>query len=503
MPKILTTGQIRLADEFTIVHEPIPSIDLMERASSGLYTWVRENIPGKRKIFIFCGPGNNGGDGLALARLLLQDDYQLKIFLLKLTSSMSMDAAINLGRLSSLNSEIVSIEKEQDFPAIPAGTLLVDALFGSGLTRPLAGLAAGLVKYLNESGEEILAVDIPSGLFGEDNSNNIRERIIRAKNTLTFQFPKLAFFFAENYQFTGDWHVLDIGLHHGFIDKLETPWYYMTGREIKPIVKPRKKFDHKGTYGHAFLLSGSKGKTGAAILASKACLKTGCGLVTVHIPKLGYEIFQAALPEAMCSLDPNNDILTVIPELAAYNAVGIGPGIGTDSKTCLVLRDLLQRVELPMVIDADGLNILAANKQLLNLLSENTILTPHPGEADRLWGKSGNAHDRFFRQIQFSADYKVIVVLKGAFTSISMPDGRVYFNTSGNQGMATAGSGDVLTGIILSLLAQGYTPENAAKLGVFLHGLAGDLALGNESYESLTAGNIIDHIGFAFKELKD
>lgn len=491
-----------MADEFTILHEPVSSIELMERASLRLFDWVRENRSADREFYIFCGQGNNGGDGLALARMLLKDKYRVKVFILKLSSSMSKDALINLERLRKVDSSaIFPIETENDFPPIPSGIILVDALFGSGLTRPLDGIAASLVKHINESREEILSVDMPSGLFGEDNRNNLPDNIIKATNTLTFQFPKLAFFFAENYQFTGDWQVLDIGLHRDYIEKTETPWNYLAGNELKEMVKTRKKFDHKGTYGHALLFSGSFGKTGAAVLAAKACLKAGCGLVTVHMPGSGYEVFQAALPEAMCSMDSDDRILTIIPELSFCDAIGIGPGIGTAPETCILIKELLSVISVPLVIDADAINIIAANKNLIDSLPENAILTPHPGEADRLLGKSASGYERFLKQIEFAIKYKVVVVLKGAFTSVALPDGRVFFNTTGNPGMATAGSGDVLTGIILSLLAQGYSPEHASIIGVYVHGKAGDLALKTESYESLIAGNIIDHLGKAFKEL--
>lgn len=502
MPKILTTSQIRLTDEYTILNEPISSVDLMERASGKLFEWVQSRIPKNREIFVFSGPGNNGGDGLALARMLRIAGCKVEVFILKTGKTLSKDAEVNLNRYENLGKTLIRwIEDSQHFPDIPKGTLIIDALFGSGLKRPLEGLAGELVKHLNASAEEILAVDIPSGLYGEDNRENIAESIIRAKTTLTFEFPKLAFFFAENHPYVGTWHVLPIGLHSEIIRKLETKWFYATRQEIAALLKSRDKFDHKGKFGHALLMAGSSGKTGAAVLSARACLKTGCGLLTVHIPASGYEIFQSALPEAMCSIDPEHDILSVLPDLTPFNALGIGPGIGTKSGTSTVIRSLLN-TNLPLVIDADGLNILAENKPWLNDLSENTILTPHPGEFDRLAGKSGSGFERFLKQIDFAMKYKVIVVLKGAFTSIVSPDGIAWFNTTGNPGMATAGSGDVLTGIILSLLAQGYKPFNAALVGVYLHGLAGDLALSDQSFESLIAGDIIERIGFAFNDLQ-
>jgi ADP-dependent NAD(P)H-hydrate dehydratase / NAD(P)H-hydrate epimerase len=502
MPKILTTSQIRLADEYTILNEPINSLDLMERASGKLFEWVQNNFPVSREIYVFSGPGNNGGDGLALARMLRIAGFKVHVFILKISKILSKDAEINLERYEKLGNNLIQwIEDLRQFPVISKGALIIDALFGSGLKRPLEGLAAELVKHLNDSKEEILAIDIPSGLFGEDNRENNTVAIIRAKTTLTFECPKLAFFFAENHPFVGSWHVLPIGLQKEFIQRQESNRFYATRKEIQGLLKNRQKFDHKGRFGHALLLAGSRGKTGAAVLSARACLKTGCGLLTVHLPASGYEIFQSALPEAMCSIDSKDDVISNLPDLGPYNALGIGPGIGTRSATSTLVRSLL-KTTLPLVIDADAVNILAENQPWLNDLSENIILTPHPGEFDRLAGKSGSGFERFLKQIDFAIRYKAIVVLKGAFTSVVSPDGIAWFNTTGNPGMATAGSGDVLTGIILSLLAQGYTPLQAARVGVFLHGLAGDLALVDQSFESLIAGNIIDHIGIAFNNLQ-
>jgi ADP-dependent NAD(P)H-hydrate dehydratase / NAD(P)H-hydrate epimerase len=502
MTRILSTNQIRMADEYTIQHEPISSLDLMERASKKLLEWILRFIPVDRLVYVFAGPGNNGGDGLALARLLFEKNYRVEVYLLKMNDSISKDAEVNLLRLANMKKAKISrIQNKENFPFIHENALIIDALFGSGLKKPLDGIAKELVMHLNKSGIEILSVDIPSGLFGEDNRGNPTEGIIRAKNTLTFQFPKLAFLFSENNFFTGNWHVLDIGLHPEFIKRVDTKWHYTLKGDVKGLIKERRKFDHKGSYGHALLLSGSKGKTGAAVLSAKACLKAGCGLVTVHIPGSSYDIFQSALPEAMCSIDPDENIITSLPDLKAFNAVGIGPGIGTKKPTAGLLKSLLQEVKIPMVIDADGLNILSENRDLLKFLPENTVLTPHPGEFDRLAGKSEGGYERFLKLAEFSKQQKAIVVLKGAYTSIASPDGMISFNSTGNQGMATAGTGDVLTGMILSFLAQGYSPLQAAVAGVYIHGRAGDLALNVQSYESLIAGDIIECIGSAFKEL--
>lgn len=499
--KILKSSQIRDVDAYTIEHEPIESIDLMERAAMTITNWISANISNHRSIKIFAGPGNNGGDALAIARQL--KDYKVEVFLLKISNKLSVDCQINLDRLKDSGIQINTIENKADFPEIGANDVIVEGLFGSGLTRKLEGLPKQLVVHLNNSGAEIISIDIPSGLFGEDNEGNDVEAIIKASYTLTFQLPKLSFLLPENELYVGKWEVLPIGLDEDFIDKQESDFYYVTDDWIKKNLKSRAKFSHKGTYGHVLLIAGSYGKMGAAILGAKAALRTGSGLVTVHVPKIGYEIMQTALPEAMLSIDWSDIIFTNIPDSENYTAIGVGPGIGTKQNTQKALAGLLQHTEKSMVIDADGLNILAMNKDLLKHVPENSILTPHPKEFERLIGKATSGLERVEEQTKFSIEYKVFVVLKGAHTSITCPDGKSYFNSTGNPGMATAGSGDVLTGMILSLLGQGYNPKMAAIIGVYLHGLSGDLASELNGEEALIASDIIENIGMAFSYLKE
>jgi NAD(P)H-hydrate epimerase len=338
--------------------------------------------------------------------------------------------------------------------------------------------------------------------MGENNTGNIPENIIQADFTLTFQFPKISFFFAENEKYVGDWEVLPIRLHPEGIEQTLTNFFLTEGEDVQQIIQKRSRFGHKGTYGHALLIAGSYGKMGAAVLASKACLRSGAGLLTTHVPHLGYSIIQTAVPEAMASIDQHDSFFTEFPGLEQFTAVGVGPGINQKTNTKRALNELLEKSKVPLVIDADALNILAENKTWLEKLPENSILTPHPGEFKRLAGESETSYERLQKQISFSEKYKVIVVLKGAFTTVSTPGGKVYFNSSGNPGMATAGSGDVLTGIILGLLAQGISPENAAIAGVYLHGLAGDLAAQQNSEFALVAGDIIDYLRKAFITLK-
>ena len=502
--KIFTCEQIREIDKFTIAKEPVASIDLMERASVRLYERIVREYDRSRRFMVFIGAGNNGGDGLALARLLITSGYKPEVFYIHFTDKVSDDWKVNYKRLDNIDKSIITIiNSHDDFPVISQGDIILDAIFGSGLTRPPDGLPGEIIRFINKSEGTVISVDIPSGLFGENNNENIYENIINADLTLTFQFPRLSFMFADNYSYTGLWDVLPIGLHPVAIRDTDTPFHFLEEEDIAPLIKKRKKFDHKGLYGHALLVAGSHDKAGAAVLAARSALRTGTGLLTCHVPYSSCQVIQTASPEAMTRPDRNEIIITRIDDPDKFSAVGVGPGIGINDETSEALRLLLESCHKPMVIDADALNILSQHKEWFSLLKPDTILTPHPGEFERIAGKTTGGYDRLMKQITFSAKYQCIVVLKGAHTSISLPDGRIYFNSTGNPGMATAGSGDVLTGIILSLLAQGYSPENAAKTGVFIHGLAGDIAAENLTFEAIIASDIIENLGNAFRVLKE
>nr|MBD3622218.1 NAD(P)H-hydrate dehydratase [Sunxiuqinia sp.] len=372
----------------------------------------------------------------------------------------------------------------------------------SGLSRKLDGLPLQITEKVNHSNAMVVAIDIPSGLFGEDNSENDLTAVIRADYTLTFQFPKLSFFFPEHGELVGKWGVLPIGLHPDVIAKTETPFCFLNEEEIAKKIPVRKKFSHKGTYGHALLIAGSYGKVGAALLASKACFRSGVGLLTAHIPHSAYQIIQTAIPEAMCSIDASDLMFTEFPDLTQFSAVGAGPGLGVKPNSRKALLRLLEASPSKLVLDADALNILSLHPEWLELLPEKSILTPHPKEFERLVGKTDDSYTGLQVQSAFSKKYQVIVVLKGAHSRITSPDGQVFFNTTGNPGMATAGSGDALTGIILGLLAQGFEPLEAALVGVFVHGLAGDLAATQFDELSLVASDLIENLGKAFLQLR-
>ena len=500
--KILNLEQIREADRYTIINEPIDSIDLMERASESLFNRIKINLSISKSIKIFCGTGNNGGDGLALSRMLLKAGYNVQVFLVKLSDTFSADCLANYNRLKQINgNQVVEINSESDFPSITENELVVDAIFGTGLSRRVVGMAAQLIKYINESEAIVISIDIPSGLMVDQTIDFQKDAVIHADYTFTFQFPKIAFLFPENEVIVGQWEVLPIGLHPEFIDNLYVRDNFLTSIDVRQLIKKRAKFSHKGSYGHALLIAGSEGKSGAAILAARSCLRSGVGLLHVHLPGSASISIQTAIPEAMLSLDQSSTHFTRIPDLSNFDAIGIGPGIGKEDDTARALKLLIQEVKFPMIFDADALNILSENKTWLAFLPAGSILTPHPKEFERLVGKWSNSFEKLRLQKELSAKYKLIVVVKGAYTLITDPMGNSWFNSTGNPGMATGGSGDVLTGIILGLLAQGYQSIEAAILGVYLHGLAGDIAADEWGFESLIASDITKNIGKAFKKL--
>lgn len=501
--KILTCDQIREVDQYTIQHEPISSVDLMERASHACFVWFNQHFDTSRKIKVFVGPGNNGGDGLAISRMLASEGYNVSVYMLFAIEKLSPDALANYNRLVLSDNVDISIIDSSRFPVISEDEVVIDAMFGSGLSRRLEGMVARLVHHINQAMATVVAIDIPSGLFGEENTINETDAIVQANYTLTFQMPKLSFFFAENDIYIGNHVVLDIHLLPSAIEKQKSNYAFTTLLEMRRMLKTRPRFSHKGSYGHALLMAGSYGKMGAGVFSSKACLRSGVGLLTFHVPKVGYDIVQTSVPEAMLSVDEDEWQITQCPDTDKYSAIGIGPGIGTANETADALFKVIKAVRIPMVLDADALNILSQYPDWMKRLSPNTILTPHPREFDRMAGVSSSGYERHLKQIEFSRIYQVIVVLKGAYTSITSPDGRCWFNSTGNPGMATAGSGDVLTGIILSLLAQGYEPIDAARLGVYVHGLAGDVAVLESSEEALIASDIINHLGLAFKKIKN
>ncbi|MBK9291182.1 MAG: NAD(P)H-hydrate dehydratase [Bacteroidetes bacterium] len=500
--KILNIAQIRQADAYTIAHEPISSVDLMERAAGNLYNALKPRLGREKQILIFCGTGNNGGDGLVLARKMLEDGFHAETFVLRMGNNESNDFTINLERLLALGGKVQEISNKAQFPTISSHSIVVDALFGSGLSRPLDGTAAELVLHINESEAIVISVDMPSGLFADKPMPKGLQAVVQADYTFTFELPRLAFLMPENEFFVGNWQVIPICLHPDYLAQADTHYYYLEAGGLAGLLKGRRRHAHKGDFGHALLIAGSRDKGGAALLAAGACLRSGTGLLHVHLPQAIAPALLAKLPEAMISPE-DADCFTRLPELSPYHAIGVGPGLGTAPETANALKLLIQQSRVPLILDADALNLLAEHPTWLAFLPKGSILTPHPGEFRRLTGSWTDSFERLEMQRAMSLKHGLIIVLKGAYTCVSMPDGRCFFNSSGNPGMATAGSGDVLTGVITGLVSRGYSPHEAALLGVYLHGLAGDLAAETLGFESLIASDITAHLGKAFAKLQE
>lgn len=499
--KFFSTNQIPEIDQYCIEHKPIASIDLMEQASQCLYIEVLRRVSSDQSILIFAGPGNNGGDALALARMLLQSTLQVRVILLH-SGKLSNDCETNRRRLIDKFPAALSEQTETfEAPIINKNSIIIDGLFGSGLSRPLTGIYSDAVKWINQSNCKVIAIDIPSGLQDEQNPD-LSFPIVKANLTLSLQFPKLAFLFPENVGYVGEWKVIDIGILSEAIQSTPSKYYFLETADITPIVKERSKFSHKGTFGHALIVAGSKGMAGASALASKAALRSGAGLVTVRGPECNRTIVQTVVPEVIFQSDIHHFLCSKVPNSEKFNAIALGPGIGTKRETVGMLKEFLSSYEKPCILDADALNCIALQKELVHLIPKNSILTPHPKEFERLFGECKSSLERVQKTCEMAQNHELIIILKGAHTVIATSDGKLYFNSTGNAGMATAGSGDVLTGILVGLLAQGYSPDETAKLGVFLHGRAGDLALNNQTTESLIASDIILHIAEAFRTLK-
>ena len=506
--KILSAAQTRQLDLATLEEQRLLSVELLERAATAFVRWFAGCYsPAEAgEILVLCGPGNNGGDGLAAARLLRQAGYEVRLALLPAAKS-TADWQHNRQRLPKAV-PLVEVAARR-LPAIAPGTLVIDALFGIGCNRPLIGLAAALVQHLNAAQARVVAIDLPSGLFA-DAPQPADSPVVRAAHTVSFGLPKLAFLLPQNAPYVGEWRVEDIGLSEAFIGAAATPWCYTDAAAVAGTLPPRPKFSHKGTFGHALLLAGSRGKMGAAVLAAGACLRGGVGLLTARIPGGGYDILQISQPEAMCLPDAHADSISQLPDLKPYQAVGIGPGLGLEAGPLAVLRQLLKAAGKPragtdqplaLVIDADALNLLGSHRALLKQLPENTVLTPHPKEFERLTEPARDDYHRLELLRDFATTHRCLVVLKGAYTCLATPTGELHFNSTGNAGMASGGSGDVLTGLLLALRSHAHIPAfEAVRLGVFAHGRAGDLAVQETGQAGLVAGDIVRHIGPALKE---
>ncbi len=499
--KIFSAQQMKMADAATIQSEQISSLELMERAATNVFNLLHNKLQGSpTPIHVFCGVGNNGGDGLVISRLLLEHGYTVKTYVVNFSDNRSEEFLDNYDRLKAISKEWpAQLKGVEDFPEISKNDIIIDAIFGVGLNRPLVPWVVFLIKHLNFSNCFIVSIDIPSGLYANKPPDD-SEGVIIASVTITFQYPKLVFFLPETGIYSRDLEVIDIGLDPVFLSQTPGIAELINKNEAISLYRPKLKFSHKGTNGHCVLIGGSYGKMGSVVLATRAALKTGAGLVTSYIPQCGYDIMQISVPEVMVKTDVGKNELTKIILDFEPTSIGIGIGIGTSDNTCKTFGKFLKKNTSNLIIDADGLNILTKNPEFLKKLPENTILTPHPKELEGLIGKWKDDFDKLDKVKAFSIQYNCIVVIKGANSHIIYKES-MFVNNSGNPGMATAGSGDVLTGMITGLMSQGYEPLWAAVFGVYLHGSSADIAVQKTSYEGLVASDIVSHIGDSFLDL--
>ena len=502
--KIFNVSQIKQWEAYTLASEGSSSLGLMDRAGDVFVrTFLANSQPRtNQSVHIFCGQGNNGGDGVVIARLL--SDLQVKnitVYLIKCPEKPTSEFRENFLKLPThLAENYIVIDDSSKIPVLSKDDILIDAIFGVGFRGPAQGLIAEIIDKINKSAAEIWSVDIPSGMSADIATN---WESVKAHHTITFELPKLSFFFKENLSRIGKLEIVSLGLSERFYQATSSEFHFTTNHDAKLLLKGRNAESSKSDFGHAMIIAGSYGKVGAAVLSTRACLRAGSGLVTAYVPSCAYDILQISAPEAMVLTDSDEKKVTEKPKLDRFDAIGIGPGIGTSSETSEVLKAILsEHKNLPIVLDADALNLLSRDKELLQKLPPNCILTPHEGEFERLFGKCVDSFQRINLQRQKAQEYKVVIILKGAKTSIAFPDGSIHFNTSGNPGMATGGSGDVLTGILTGLLAQKYEVTISAILGTYLHGLAGDFSKEVNGEEALIAGDLVSNLGRAFQSLR-
>ncbi len=503
--KIFNTENIRKIDRVTIEEEGVSSQELIRRVAEGVVSEIVGRWSPSTPVVIFAGSGNNGADALVVGRLLLEAGFYPRILLFNFKgNSLSRDCRQAKHELLSTGYQgLVEIIDRADIPPITPDHLVIDGLFGSGLRDPLEGGFKMLARVISESGASVISIDVPSGMFGDWNARVIGRDVVHATLTLAVQFPRLAFFLSDNADLVGRWKVLDIGLSNRAIMETHTKYFYVERDEVREVLRKRKPFSSKADYGHALLFAGCYGMTGAAVLAARGALRSGVGKLTVHSARAAYPVLQSQVPEALFSPDRQEYVISDMSSRFKCTAIGVGPGIGTNDATRGAFETLIKSYKRPMVIDADALNALAQNQALLDHIAPGSILTPHAGEFDRIFGDQTSAEARLLKAIEVSHRYKIMIVLKGHYTTTVRPDGKVFFNSSGTPAMATAGSGDVLTGIITSLLAQGYKPEAASVAGVYIHGRAGEIAAETEGDYGTTALDIAQAVGKAIKSIME
>lgn len=503
--KIFNTENIRKIDRITIEEEGVSSQELIRRVAEGVAGEIIGRWSPSTPVVIFAGSGNNGADALVVGRLLLEAGFYPRILLFNFKgNSLSRDCDMAKRELLATGyNGLMEIIDRAELPSLTPDHLVIDGLFGSGLRDPLEGGFMMLARNISESGATVISIDVPSGMFGEWNARVIGRNVVHATLTMAIQFPRLSFFLGDNAELVGKWKVIDIGLSNRAIMETPTKYFYVERDEVRAVLKPRKPFSSKSDYGHALLFAGCYGMAGAAVMAARGALRSGVGKLTVHSAHAAFPVIQSQVPEALFSADRHENVISDMSARFNCSAIGVGPGIGTNDATRGAFETLVKSYKRPLVIDADALNAIAKNQTILDHIAPGSILTPHAGEFDRIFGTQTSDEGRLLKAVEVSHRYKLLIVLKGRYTAIVRPDGKVFFNSSGTPAMATAGSGDVLTGIITSLLAQGYKPETASVAGVYIHGLAGEMAAETQGEYGTTAMDIASCVGRAVKAIME
>ena len=501
--KIFNNETIRAIDKATIENENVTALNLVERASEAIACEIISRWRPNKPISIFAGFGNNGADALAVARLLIEEGYKPEIYLFNIGGDMlSNECRICRDKLLEMGDvKLTEVVKNFTLPALSPNHVVIDGLFGSGLNKPIYGGFITIIQYINESGATIVSLDVPSGMLGDWNANPINRNIIHADLTLAIQFPRLAFFLKDNSVFVGEWKVLDVGLSPTAIKNSASDFFLVEKSDIRCSIRNRNKFASKADCGSSLLIAGSYGMMGAAVLCANAAIRSGVGKITVHSPQCGYNIMQVSAPEAMFIADKNEIITTEMIPQYHYDAIAVGPGIGTHEYTIQALEKFLKNIKQPVILDADALNCIALRPALLNYIPANSIITPHAGEFDRIFGEHKSDEARLRKALDRAKRYGIIIVLKGRHTAVVRHDGKIFFNSSGNASLATAGSGDVLTGLMAGFMAQGYAPEIASLIAIYVHGIAGEISSETHGILGVKAGDIADNVGKAIKQI--
>lgn len=504
--KIFNSEDIRAINRRTMETDGISSLELIERVAQGVASEIASRWRPNKPVMVFAGSGKNGADALSVARILSLLGFSVTVYLLNIGGNrLGRDCRDCRDKLIAEAPGVAFKEITGNFtmPEINSSHLVIDGLFGTGLKGALTGGFMMLVRYINDSGATVVSIDVPSGMNGDLCTDAVNRNIIHADLTLTVQFPRPAFFMKENAELIGEWKALDINLNQEIIRSTPTGFHLVESNEVRSLLRPRSLFSSKADYGSALLVAGSYGMMGAAVLSARGALRAGAGKVSVHAPMCGYEILQSSVPEAMFIADSDSSKLVVgsIKPEHDYSAIGLGCGLGTHENTVNALEKFLQSRTRPVVLDADALNCIAKRPSMLSDIPVLSVLTPHAGEFDRLFGNNPTDEARLLKAIDVAHYYNITILLKGHYTALVRPDHKVYFNSTGTPAMATPGSGDVLTGVITSLMAQGYKPEVSALIGAFVHGLAGEIAAEANGDYGVTAGDIAANIGVAIKSL--